>query len=92
MDGYGQLNINEKRIVEWLIIPYKTAAPIQDILYAGSGTLFCIVDGEEVTIQLSHATITVSPDPELNLIYFLEKYVQSDDPMTTEIEPTIPFT
>jgi hypothetical protein len=90
INGNGQLNINERGSVKWLINPYKTAAPILNILYAVSGALLYRVDGEEVTIPLY--PLTVGPDPELHLIYFLEKYVQSDDPMTTNIEPTIPFT
>ena len=92
VDGYGRLNRNEQGVATWFIIPYKTAAEKENTLYAISGTLIYKVDGSEVVVPLLPDIITVQPDPQLNLIYFLEKYVRSDNPLTPEIEPTIPFT
>ena len=36
-------------------------------------------------------TITVVPDPRLNIKYFWQRRIYSDDPFTPEIEPPIPF-
>ena len=50
--------------------------------------------GETVdrTVEVVPETITVRPQPLLDLDYFLPGYVYADDPLTPEIEPVVPFT
>src|SRR5262249_52147885 len=46
---------------------------------------------EQVTFLLPPAAITVMPTPSLNIDYFLQRDVFSDDPTTPQIEPAEPF-
>ena len=77
---------------EWLIVPYSEAAPSSSRAYDVGGTLFYILDGENITIVLLPTKITVIPDPSLLVHYFWEKNVIGDDPFTDEVEPSVPFT
>ena len=48
--------------------------------------------GNEVTIPLFPAPITVYPDPRLSVKYFHQRDVFGDDPFTRDIvEPSVPF-
>ncbi|ESN98427.1 hypothetical protein HELRODRAFT_176894 [Helobdella robusta] len=90
--GNGVLLKGKKGIVTWLIIPYSSAAPTSDTQYNVGGTLHYTIGNESLTIPLFPDTITVKPDPRLFIDYFLEKYVYSDDPFTTNVvEPAVPF-
>ncbi|XP_048252814.1 uncharacterized protein LOC124134850 [Haliotis rufescens] len=93
VDGTGRLETEVSGSAEWLIIPYSTAAVREDTLYDVGGILSYTVDGSNFTIHLLPDTITVKPNPSLTINYFHEKYVQGDDPMTSEVvEPNVPFT
>ncbi|XP_048249483.1 uncharacterized protein LOC124117067 [Haliotis rufescens] len=93
VDGTGRLETDVSGTAEWLIIPYSTAAVKEDTLYDVGGTLSYTVDGSNFSIPLLPDTITVKPNPSLTVNYFQEKYVQGDDPMTSEVvEPVVPFT
>ncbi len=83
IDGSGVLDVGESGKSEWLIIPYSEAAPTEDVRYDISGTLYYTVDGDNITVPLFPDTITVTPDPRLYLNYFLQKFIMSDDAMTT---------
>src|SRR5439155_26530970 len=48
-------------------------------------------NGQEVIVPLLAAKITVFPDARLQLLYFQQRDVYSDDPFTDEIEPAEPF-
>ena len=50
--------------------------------YDIGGTLEYSIDGDDISVPLFPDTVTVKPDPKLYLHYFLEKYIQSDDPFT----------
>ena len=78
--------------IEWLIIPYSEAAPEADQVYNVGGSFNYIVDGENITVPLLPTPITVRPDPSLLVHYFLDRYVQGDDPLTEAREPSAPFT
>ncbi|KAK7073311.1 hypothetical protein SK128_022153 [Halocaridina rubra] len=80
-----------KGIVEWLIVPYREAAPTTSKKYDIGGKLFYTVDGENVEIPLLPTIITAQPDPSLKVHYFWEKNAISDDPFTDEVEETVPF-
>ncbi|XP_046573868.1 uncharacterized protein LOC124281912 isoform X2 [Haliotis rubra] len=93
VDGKGRLETDVSGTAEWLIIPYSTAAVKEDTLYDVGGTLSYTVDGSNFSIPLLPDTITVKPNPSLTVNYFQEKYVQGDDPMTSNVtEPVVPFT
>jgi hypothetical protein len=91
IDGYGTLKAGDRGQVKWLLTPSKLAAPIYPIDYVVDGFVKYKLNSANLKIEISPEKITVKPDPSLVLIYFLEKYVQSDDPLTSRIEPTIPF-
>ena len=76
----------------WFLIPYKEAADSSDVSYLVSGILRYESNGKAIKLDLSSEVITVKPEPELELFYFLERYVESDDPFTPAKEPAVPFT
>ncbi|KAK7073310.1 hypothetical protein SK128_022152 [Halocaridina rubra] len=78
-------------IIDWLIVPYREAAPTASKAYDIGGKLFYTVDDENVEIPLLPTVITVQPDPSLKVHYFWEKNAISDDPFTEEVEETVPF-
>lgn len=56
-----------------------------------SGILVYRIDGIEYVQNLAPDTITVKPDPQLYLTYFMSRTVYSDDPFSVELEPALPF-
>ena len=91
VDGTGTLGVGASGQANWTIIPTTNAAPLGTTPYAIGGTLSYMLNGEQVTIPLFAAPITVLPDPRLYLDYFLQHDVYSQDPFTTVIEPPVPF-
>ena len=77
----------------WLIIPAKGAAgqSPQGELYSVGATLHYRSGGQSQDVQVSPATITVKPLPDLTLDYFLPSEVYGDDPFTDVIESPVPF-
>ena len=82
IDGSGELPVETSGSAEWIIIPYSEAAPFDEQLYEIGGTLYYTVYGKNITIPLYPDTVTVKPDPQLHLNYFLERYVKADDALT----------
>ncbi|WAR18704.1 TEuncharacterized [Mya arenaria] len=91
VDGTGRLSKDMSGSAEWLIIPYSSAAPEDDIQYDIGGRLSYSVGGSDFSVPLLPDTITVKPNPSLIVHYFHEKYVRGDDPLTPETEPIVPF-
>jgi len=91
LDGGGALPPGQSASAEWLIIPGNDAAPTEPVVYTVSGELSYDINGTLVTIPLYPAPITVYPNASLDLDYFLERLVFSDDPFTPETEPAVPF-
>lgn len=91
IDGKGVLKAGDTGEAKWLLTPTKQAAPIHPVDYKVDGYVAYKMNNVDFKIDLGPEKITVKPDPSLILLYFLEKYVQSDDPLTDFIEPTIPF-
>ena len=83
---------DESGTIAWLIIPYSEAAPETNQIYTVGGSFNYIVDGENITVPLLPTPISVRPDPSLLVHYFLNRYVQGDDPLTEAREPSSPFT
>jgi len=91
VDGTGSLGVGASAQANWIIIPTTNAAPEFTTAYAIGGTISYMLNGEQVTIPLFAVPITVLPDPQLYLDYFLQHDVYSQDPFTTTVEPPIPF-
>ncbi|KAL5014467.1 hypothetical protein ScPMuIL_008737 [Solemya velum] len=92
VSGDGRLERSYSGTAEWLIVPYSTAAVVDDTLYDIGGRLSYRVGQSEFSFPLLPDTITVKPNPSLIVNYFHEKFVQGDDPMTEDtIEPIVPF-
>jgi hypothetical protein len=91
VDGTGTLNNGASGTASWTIIPATNAAPTGPTQFAIGGTLSYTLDGQPVVIPLFAVPITVLPSPILNVDYFLEHDVYSQDPFTTQVEPSVPF-
>ncbi len=75
----------------WSLIPTETAAPTGPTIYRVGGSVTYTRDEITVTVPFDPVVITVLPTPALRLKYFMQRDVFSDDPHTTVIEPSIPF-
>jgi hypothetical protein len=91
VDGTGSVGAFGSGVAEYLFIPTRDAAPTAPAAYRIGGSLRYIDNGQEVTVPLLSATITVYPEARLQLRYFQSRDVYSDDPFTDEIEPAEPF-
>jgi len=91
IDGSDSLGPSSTAKAEWLIIPTSEAAPTEPKLYRVSGELIYELNGVLITVPLFPAEITVLPNAALDLDYFLERIVYSDDPFTPAVEPAVPF-
>ncbi|MBM3847042.1 MAG: hypothetical protein FJ405_12250, partial [Verrucomicrobia bacterium] len=97
IDGSGVIAPTTKAVIRWFIIPKiaaggtspagqryrvgcKLAGKIRGTTIPGD-VLFAVPD-----------TITVKPEPQLEITYFQPRDVQGDDPFTEEMESPIPFT
>ncbi|HEX8198944.1 MAG TPA: hypothetical protein VF590_00550, partial [Isosphaeraceae bacterium] len=72
-------------------MPTDAAAPAGPTRYTVGGTLRYTDNGQQITITLAQAPITVLPNPQLNVHYFHQRDVFSDDPFTDVIEPSQPY-
>lgn len=90
IDGTGTL-VGGTGTVKWIIIPTSEAASQQATTYHVGGTLKYLDGNILVTIPLTPVEITVYPQPELDLKYFWQRDVFSDDPYTDAVEPAEPF-
>lgn len=93
VSGSGQVPPDESSDIHWLIIPAPGAS---NGLTAGTrynigATLTYTLGGEENTIEVSPDYIFVKPMPQITLDYFLPSQVYGDDPFTSEIEASTPF-
>jgi hypothetical protein len=94
VEGTGVVNPRTTAIVNWLLIPAPGSAGTSPFgkKYLVGATLKYKFGGEEQTLEVSPAVITVKPLPLLTLDYFLTQDVLGDDPLTPDIEATEPFT
>ncbi|MCA9312277.1 MAG: hypothetical protein KDA21_13770, partial [Phycisphaerales bacterium] len=76
---------------DWIILPTNDAAPTGITYYTVSGRIDYTFQGQSITIPLFPVAIQVIPNPNLDLDYFIERVVYSDDPFTPVVEPTVPF-
>ena len=75
-----------------MFIPTPNAAPTEPKNYFFGGTLSYIdpFTGLEVSRELTPVMLTVNPTPILDLTYFMQRDIYGDDPLTEEVEPTVP--
>lgn len=94
VDGTGSVSPKTTSIINWLIIPAPGSGGISSLgkKYLVGATLKYKFGGEDSTLEVSPDVITVKPLPLLTLDYFLTRDVNSDDPMTQEVEAIEPFT
>jgi len=78
-------------VADWLIVPTTEVAPEGATVVFVGAILEYTDQGREVTMPLEAVPITVYPQPELDLKYFHQRDVFSDDPWTEPVEPAQPF-
>jgi RHS repeat-associated protein len=77
--------------ISFTFIPSDSAAPSAPTQYLIGGTIaFTAPSGVPVTIPVFPSTITVYPQAELQLNYFLQTDVVGDNPFTPQVEPSEP--
>jgi len=96
-DGTGVIGPTKTGIIKWFIIPKPGAGGIlaQGKEYEVGVNMSGRMGGIEIPKSVFFAipdTITVKPEPQLEIRYFQPRDVQGDDPFTPEIESPIPFT
>jgi hypothetical protein len=92
VSGSGILAPHNTAAVKWQIIPLNEAAPAEAVEYYVKGSIQYSFEGKNITIPLFPVPITVLPNPSLQVKYFLERDVYSDDPFTADVvEPAVPF-
>ncbi len=77
--------------IRWVILPKEEAAANGTARYWFGGVLTYVQDGVRTSFDLIPGSMTVHPDAKLELRYFHQHDVFSDDPFTDEIEPAEPF-
>jgi len=87
-DGW-ELGPKEQGIATVLFIPTKYAAPTEpkDYNFTGFVTYLDPFTGTEVVRELNPVTLTVSPSPNLDMTYFMQRDVIGNDPLTEVVEP-----
>lgn len=98
IDGAGIIAPGQTARVEWFIIPKLSAGGTtpDGLRYQIGALLAGYIYGQEISqdvFQVLPDTITVKPDPELEITYFQPRDVDGDNPFTPDIvESPIPFT
>lgn len=95
--GNGVIQPTAKAVVKWFIIPKIAAGGTspKGVEYRVGCRLSGRMRGVEIPKEILFAipdTITVRPEPQLQITYFQPRDVQGDDPFTPEVESPIPFT
>ncbi len=76
----------------WVILPRDEAAPDDVQTYYVGGVLAYTAGGVPGTAELTPGQVRVYPNAKLDLKYFHQRDVFSDDPFTDATEPSLPFT
>ena len=91
VDGTGEVAGGTSGSATYTLIPSRLAVEDVEETYTVSGQFTYAENGVVRTIPLSEEEITVRPQAELELDYYLQRNVYSDDPFTEEVEPSEPF-
>ncbi len=97
IDGAGVIGPTRKAVVRWFIIPKPDAGGTDPNgkVYLVDCIMGANIRGEPVpkdALFVVPETITVKPEPRLEIRYFQPRDVQANDPFTPEVEPPVPFT
>jgi len=98
IDGAGIIAPGQTARVEWFIIPKLSAGGTtpEGLRYEVGASLAGSIYGQVIAPEIFAVlpdTITVKPDPELEIAYFQPRDVDGDNPFTPDIvETPIPFT
>jgi CARDB/Immunoglobulin I-set domain len=93
VDGTGSLAVETVGTAQFTMIPSINAATNGQTPYTVGGTLQYDNAGQVVTIQLTPAPISVTPQPQLLVDYFHQRDVYAQDPFTPQIVmPSVPYT
>ena len=91
VNGVATLPDNSTGTITFTFIPDDSAAANGPTQYHIGGTIgFTDPAGGAVTIPVFPSTITVDPQANLQLNYFLQTDVIGDDPFTPQVEPSEP--
>ena len=92
VDGTGVLPAGSSGSVSYTFIPTDQTAPTSPTVYYIGGTLKYVDPdmGGEVVSPIYSTAITVDPQADLQINYFLQKDVIGDDPSTPQVEPSEP--
>ncbi|MBN8456247.1 MAG: hypothetical protein J0M04_00180 [Verrucomicrobia bacterium] len=97
IDGTGVIEPTKKAVVRWFLIPKIAAGGTnpQGREYAIGCSIAANMRGEALpaeSLLVVEDTITVKPEPQLEITYFQPRDVAADDPFTPEVESPVPFT
>lgn len=93
VDGTGTVKAATKAEIHWLIIPSPGAGgsdPAGMVYWVGA-TLTYTVEGKQEVVSVNPDKITVRPEAQLILDYFLPYEVLGDNPFTPQVEAPVPF-
>ncbi len=91
VDGVATLPDDSGGTISFTFIPANTAAANGPTQYNLGGTIgFTDPSGGAVTIPVFPSTITVDPQAELQLNYFLQQTVVGQDPFSSGVQPSEP--
>ena len=93
IDGSGRVAAAATAEIQWLFVPTPGAGG-QDptgLAYRARAHLHYRAGGVENDLASTWADFTVYPQPLLDLVYALPRWVDADDPFTTPVEPPVPF-
>ena len=93
VSGTGSVAASTEADVHWLIIPSPGAGGQNPagIVYWVGATMTYSINGVQQTMPINPCSITVKPDAQLYLDYFTPYQVLGDNPMTTQVEPPVPY-
>ena len=89
--GTGVVPSGRSARASWIVLPTRDAAPQFEKRYFFGGYVSYIQSGAPRSFVLTPTGLTVRPDPRIQIKYFLQRDVYSDDPFTPEVEPSEPF-
>jgi uncharacterized repeat protein (TIGR01451 family) len=94
IDGTGVVPPKSSGSVKWLIIPTVGAGGLvpSGKIYQVGAQLSYKLGSQVLVVDVAPETITVKPQPQLVLDYFLPGDVYADDAFTPQTEPAEPFT
>ena len=91
----GTINRENEATIKMRFIPERDAAPTEPVVYyfGGSFSYYDLTTGSTVSYDFVPVDITVNPSPNLEVDYFLQRYILGDDALTTnKVEPSEPAT